>query len=165
MRRTERPSTRKLLYVARVHANAILAIEMALRDMEATMRELQRHVAYEEARTRTTDVKDCTYSTTATAARIRYNNLEKSVIGLRAQLCLAAADYHRTLAQLPALARARARRARSPYHALPVSRAAADTVALAPHPFAARETESAGHPTLSAQQIGRQGEKYRHALG
>jgi hypothetical protein len=88
---------------ARTKAQSIAAIETALRDMDAMVTALDRYVAAEEVRTRVTDLKDVEYSTAAMAARVRSNNLKKSVIELKARLLFATADHNIALTNLAAL--------------------------------------------------------------
>jgi hypothetical protein len=64
-------------YDARAKAQSIVAIETALRDMDAMVTALDRYVGVEEVRTRITDAKHVAYATAAIAARIRSDNLKK----------------------------------------------------------------------------------------
>jgi hypothetical protein len=93
---------------ARMKAQSIAAIETALRDMDAMVTALDRYVAAEEVRTRIADVNRVAYSTAATAARVRSNNLRKSVIELKARLLIATADHDSTLTNLAALEKGQA---------------------------------------------------------
>ena len=88
---------------ARTKAQSIAAIETALQGMDAMVTALDRYVAAEESRTHIADVKHVTYSTAATAARFRSDNLKKSTIGLKGKLLVATADHNSALAKLAVL--------------------------------------------------------------
>jgi hypothetical protein len=71
--------------------------------MDAMIVSLDRRVAAEEARTRITDPTHVAYSTVALAARLRSENLKKSLIELKIRRLLAIADYDKELSTLSAL--------------------------------------------------------------
>ena len=71
--------------------------------MDTTITALDRYVAAEEVRTRITDVRRVAYSTAAMAARVRSDNLKKSVIALKAKLLIATAEHNSALAKLTTL--------------------------------------------------------------
>jgi hypothetical protein len=80
------PSLISSLSEARTTGQSIAAVERALVDMHALAAALDRFVAEEEARTHVTDVEHYSYSTAARAARVRSNNLKKSLVELNAKL-------------------------------------------------------------------------------
>jgi hypothetical protein len=80
------PSLISSLSEARTTGQSIAAVERALVDMHALAAALDRFVAEEEARTHVTDVEHYSYSTAARAARLRSNNLKKSLVELNAKL-------------------------------------------------------------------------------
>ena len=92
-------------YEVRSKAQSIAEIESALRAMAPSVAALDQRVRAEEARTRITDTKRIGYSTVARAARVRSDNLKKSVTALEARLVTAAADHESALAKLNALER------------------------------------------------------------
>jgi hypothetical protein len=87
----------------RTAAQSVAAIESALQDMDAMIVSLDRRVATEEMRTRITDAKDVAYSTVALAARIRSENLKRSLVDLNAKRLLAVADHDKGVSTLSAL--------------------------------------------------------------
>jgi flagellar protein FliJ len=80
------PSLVAALCQARTTGQSIASVERALIEMRALAVALDRFVAEEEARTHVTDVEHFTYSTAARAARVRSNNLKKSLIELKDKL-------------------------------------------------------------------------------
>lgn len=88
---------------AKTTAQSIAAIETALLQMDTLVTSLDRRVTVEEKRTRITDVNHVAYSTVAMAARVRSDNLRKSLIELKARLLVATANQSNALAKLSAL--------------------------------------------------------------
>ena len=87
----------------RTTAQSVAAIEAALQEMIAMILSLDRRVASEEARTRTRDKQHVAYSTVSFAARVRSDNLKKSVTELEAQRAVTTEDHQSALAALGAL--------------------------------------------------------------
>jgi hypothetical protein len=88
---------------AKTTAQSLAAIETVLLQMDALVTSLDRRVAVEEKRTRITNVNHIAYSTIAMAARVRSDNLKKSLIELKARLLVATANHSNALAKLSAL--------------------------------------------------------------
>jgi V8-like Glu-specific endopeptidase len=84
-------------------AQSVAAIVSALRDIDEMIVSLDRRVAAEEMRTRITDTKHAPYSTVALAARVRSQNLKKSLTELKSQQLAAIADHEKALSALSTL--------------------------------------------------------------
>lgn len=61
-------------------------IEFMISDLDAKISEFHQQVELEEKRTGVTDINHFSYSTTAKSIRVRADNIQKSVVGLREQL-------------------------------------------------------------------------------
>ena len=93
-------------YDTAVKRQSIAAMDSMLQELESTLRALNVLVEAEEARTRISDSKNVAYSTAAVSARLRSQNLEKSILELRARLAIGREEHRNALANLSALERA-----------------------------------------------------------
>jgi flagellar FliJ protein len=79
-----------------VAARKIADFDIAIVEMERTLRDLAEVVDAEERRTRVTDVNHFTYPLVAKAARERSNRLKRSIVNLKVERDRALGDRDRT---------------------------------------------------------------------